>query len=129
MNKPEKIPAITKARTAWGEDVPDWVVALANECDRTSQNIAARRIDYSSAAVSQVINGKYSGDLKAVEQTVRGALMAVTVACPVLGELAADICLSHQKAPWSPHNPQRIAFFRACRDGCPHSRIGGSSNV
>lgn len=129
MNKPEKILAVAKAQAAWGESLPDWVLALASECDRTSQNTASKRIDYSSAAVSQVINGKYNGDLRAVEQAVRGALMAAIVACPVVGDLAADTCLSHQKTPWAPHNPQRIAFWRACRSGCPHSRIGGVSNA
>lgn len=122
----EKPSALGKAVVAWGEQIPDWIVALAQECDRTSQNIAAKRIDYSSAAVSQVINGKYSGDLTAIEQAVRGVLMAATVDCPVVGELASDACLAHQKASWSPHNPQRIAFYRACRQGCPHSRIGGA---
>lgn len=121
----EKLSALAKAQAAWGDRLPDWVAALARECDRTSQNLAAKRVDYSSTAVSQVINGKYSGDLTAIEQAVRGVLMAATVECPVVGALASDACLNHQRAPWSPHNPQRIAFYRACRQGCPHSRLGG----
>ena len=127
MNKPDKIPAVAKAQAAWGEAMPDWVLVLAQECDRTSQNAAAKRIDYSSAAVSQVINNCYKAPSTSIEQAVRGALMAAVVACPVVGDLAADTCLTHQKAPWAPHNPQRIAFWRACRGGCPHSRVGGGN--
>jgi hypothetical protein len=112
-----------KALAAWGEPLPDWIEALATACDRQSQNAVARRLGYSGAAVSLVLNHRYGRDLTAVEQAVRGALMATTVACPVVGELAADACNAHQRAPWAPHNPQRIAFYRACRDGCRHSRL------
>lgn len=126
MNKPDKLSAAARARAAWGDDAPAWILALAAECDRTSQKAAAIRIQYSAATVSLVIANTYTGDLTKVEQAVRGAFMAATVACPVVGDLAADTCLNHQKAPWAPHNPQRIAFFRACRGGCPNSRIGGN---
>jgi hypothetical protein len=118
--------ALDRARAAWGADVPAWVEALARACDGSSQSRVAKRIGYSAATLSYVLNFRYSGDLGAVEQAVKGALMAETVNCPVVGELASDACLGHQKAPWAPHNPQRIAFFRACRAGCPHSRAGGS---
>lgn len=118
---------VEKARTAWGDGAPDWIIALAAECDRTNQRAAATRMDYSAATVSLVLVGRYKGDLTAVEQAVRGAFMKATVDCPVVGELATDTCLKHQRASWSPHNPQRIAFYRACRGGCPHSRIGGDN--
>ncbi|MDA8230375.1 MAG: transcriptional regulator [Magnetospirillum sp.] len=114
--------ALARVKAAWGESMPDWVDALGRACDQASQSAVAKRIGYSAAAVSFVINAKYTGDLTAVEQAVRGALMAATVACPLVGELATDACLAHQRAAWAPHNPQRIAFYRACRSGCPHSR-------
>lgn len=126
MNRLEKLSAEARARVAWGDDLPAWILALAVECDRTSQKAAARRLGYSPATVSLVLANTYGGDLTKVEQAVRGAFMAATVACPVVGDLAADTCLNHQKAPWAPHNPQRIAFFRACRGGCANSRIGGN---
>jgi hypothetical protein len=121
--------ALDRAMSAWGETVPDWVQALAQECDRTNQTLVARQLSYSSAVVSNVISAKYAGNLVAVEQAVRGALMKATVHCPVVGELGADTCNTHQRAPWSPHNPQRIQFYRACRGGCAHSRIGGKADV
>lgn len=124
MSAPEKISALARARAAWGETLPDWIEVLAREADRTSQNAAAARIRYSAATVSHVLKAAYKGDITAVEQAVRGVLMAATVNCPVVGDLATDLCLRHQRASWAPHNPQRIQFYRACRDGCPHSRLG-----
>lgn len=127
MNAPvsstDKISALDRARAAFGEALPDWVEVLAREADRTSQNAVAVRIKYSAATVSHVLKAAYKGDITAVEQSVRGALMAVTVHCPVVGDLATDLCLRHQRAPWAPHNPQRIQFYRACRSGCRHSRL------
>lgn len=47
-----------------------------------------------------------------------------TVHCPILGELAADRCLTTQLEPFSAANPLRVALYRACRGGCPNSRLG-----
>lgn len=119
--------AIDRARAAWGEAIPDWMIALAEACDNQSQSAVAKQLGYSAALVSQVIGNKYGGGLTAVEQAVRGAFLAAIVDCPVVGELAADACNAHQRATWAPLNPTRISFFKACRSGCPHSRIGGSN--
>lgn len=117
--------ALARAQAAWGNP-PDWVRALADACDRATQTEVAKRIGRSAALVSNVLTAKYKGDLTAVEQVVRGALMNGVVDCPVVGELASDTCDQHQKAKWSPINPQRIAFYRACRAGCPHSRLASN---
>jgi hypothetical protein len=114
-----------RARAAWGGDIPDWVLALAKACDESSQSAVAKRIGKSGALVSTVLNKAYGAGLTAVEQVVRGALMSATVDCPAVGEMPADLCITHQRETWSPHNPQRIALYRACRAGCPHSRLGG----
>jgi len=121
--------AVDRAIAAWGESLPDWLEALARACDRQSQNTVAKKIGYSGALVSQVLNAKYGGGLTAVEQAVRGAFMSATVDCPIVGELAADVCNSHQRSPWAPHNPTRIAFFKGCRNGCPHSRVEGGKDA
>jgi hypothetical protein len=118
----ERVSAVTRSALTWGE-VPDWIAALASACDKASQAKVAKRLGYSPATVSYVLQAKYPGDLAAVEQAVRGALMATNVDCPVVGELAADQCLAHQRAAYSAVNPQRIAFYRACRSGCPNSRL------
>ncbi len=107
---------------------PDWVKALAIACDVSSQSAVARQLGYSPAVVSTVLANKYQGDLTAVEQAVRGALMAQTILCPVVGELSSQACNAHQRQPWAPHNPQRIQFYKACRAGCPHSRLNREQN-
>lgn len=122
MNAAAKTTAVLNARTAWGEDLPDWVRALAQACDRTSQKKLAQEIGYSATVVNQVIKGTYKGDLTAVESAVRGALLDYKVECPVLGELRAHHCLEHQRQPFSTANPQRIRLYRACRSGCPHAK-------
>ena len=123
MNAPAKTTNLQRAREAWGADVPDWVQALADECDRTSQRVAGRRIDYSAGLVCNVLKAKYNGDLRAVEQLVRGAFMAETVDCPVFGEMSSATCLGNQRAEWS----SRRAMILAACPTCPHSRTGGKS--
>lgn len=113
--------ALQNAHKAWGDTLPDWVKALATESDRTSQAAAGRAIGRSAALVNQVIKRSYKGDLKAVEPLVRGALMNEVVDCPVLGELATNVCLENQKAPFSSRNHIRVQLFRACKT-CPNRR-------
>jgi hypothetical protein len=123
MSKPATIPALDRARSAWGDALPDWVEALAIESDRTSQSKAAMRIGRSAATVSNVINNAYSAGLQGVEQLVRAALMSASVNCPVIGEMSSSACLENQNAEWS---ARRAMIQAACAAGCPHSRVGGS---
>jgi len=115
---------LDRARKAWGSPAPDWVEVLAGECDRTSQRAASNRIRYSSGLVCNVLQAKYTGDLTAVEQAVRGALMSATVDCPVVGVVSAEACISHQRRGFSTASPQSARLSRAC-PACPHSRSGG----
>jgi hypothetical protein len=117
-----------KAAAAWGE-APDWVRELAGLADRDGLNGAAARIGYSPATTSQVINAKYLGDLAKVEERVRGALMGLSVDCPVVGELSRDQCLDWQKKPYAPTSAHRVRMFHACRAGCPHARIKGGDDA
>lgn len=114
--------AIQKAQTAWGDELPDWVHALATECSATSQKATAGRIGYSPAVVNTVLARTYKGDLTAVQQAVEGALLSATVMCPVAGDIPANVCLEYQRRPLVPTNSQRVRMFRACRNGCRHSR-------
>jgi DNA-binding transcriptional regulator YdaS (Cro superfamily) len=101
----------------------DWIDILDRECRRSSQKRAAERLGYSAAVVNQVLKGTYKGDLSAVEQAVRGALLDLKLNCPVCGDLPAQKCLEYQRLPFAATNPQRVQLYRACRSGCPHSRI------
>lgn len=124
--------ALARMEAAWGPDAPDWVRALAEECERTSQRVAATAIGYSPAAVSNVLKARYGrdgygGDLRAVEQAVRGALMGAEIDCPELGPIPAHGCLEWQRraATLITTNPLRLRMYRACRS-CPRARIGGN---
>jgi hypothetical protein len=119
---------LAKARAAWGELLPDWVQELALLAGQTSQRLAAERIGYSQAVVSHVFTNSYTGDLKRVEEKVRGALMGLVVQCPILGEVGRDRCLDEQKMPRSATSSIRSKLYRACRNGCPHSRLIGEGN-
>ena len=115
--------SVERVRQYWGAALPDWIETLAEACDATSQNKVAAHIGYSAATVSCVIGNRYTGDMVAVRQAVEGALLRTFVNCPVLGELRADRCLAEQRKPLSASNPQRVRLYRACRAGCPHSRL------
>ena len=105
----------------------DWIEILAAECARTSQKRAANLIGYSTPTVNQVLKGTYNkgrkGGMSAGELAVKGALMRMTVDCPVIGALPANRCLEYQRLPFAATNPQRVQLYRACRSGCPHSRL------
>ena len=122
----EKITFVLKATAAWSP-APDWVICLAGEADRIGQPATAKRIDYSAATVSQVISNSYRGDLRRVEQMVRGALMGAVVDCPVKGEMGLNVCLKWQDKPFAATSADRTRMYHACRSGCPHSKHGGGS--
>jgi hypothetical protein len=102
-----------------------WMERLRGECARTSQAHVARRIGYSATVLHHVLHGTYKGNLSQVQKAVEGALMGATVECPVLGDLPSNRCLTIQAQPFAATNPTRVALYRACRNGCRHSRLGG----
>lgn len=111
---------LARARAAWGEP-PAWVLVLAEACTATSQSTVARQIGYSPATVSQVLSNSYRGDLARVAGVVRGALMAETLECPVLGEIGRDRCLDEQKQPFRATSALRAQLWHTCKI-CPHAR-------
>lgn len=121
----DALPAIDRARAAWGEALPDWVLVLAERCDASSQAKVAKEIGYSGAVVSHVLKAAYTGDMAKVEKAVRGAFLAATVDCPVLGDIGGNECLGHQRRKFAMTNHIRVALYRACHGGCRHSQKGG----
>ncbi len=75
---------LERAGRAWGQPLPEWMRALAEACDEGTQARAVRAIGYSPPTVNQVLARTYKGNLEAIEGAVRGAYLAMTVACPVL---------------------------------------------
>ncbi|MEQ5870221.1 hypothetical protein J4E08_09955 [Sagittula sp. NFXS13] len=114
--------ALDKATSGWGVDMPAWVRALAEECDRTSQNKAAARIGRSGSLVSTVLANKYGGSTDVVEDLVRGALMSETVSCPMLGAIDKKTCHDWRKRAgrFSARNTRAVQMFRAC-SRCPRN--------
>ncbi|WP_291295351.1 hypothetical protein [Elioraea sp.] len=112
------------ARAAWGAATPDWIDVLATACDATSQTAVAQRLGISGSAVNAALRNRYPAETVRIEQRVRGVLMRATVACPVLGELASDLCLEWQgKAETFQDTGQlRRRMFAACRR-CARSRF------
>jgi hypothetical protein len=114
---------VASARAAWGDALPIWVTVLADMATRSSLTKTARRIGYSAALVSNVIANKYPAGTDRIEAKVRGALMNETVICPILGEIGRDHCLDEQGMTNRATSSIRSKLYRACRSGCPHSRI------
>lgn len=108
-------------RRKWGANPPEWIVVLAEECDRTGQTKAAKRLGTSSAVVNQALQNKYPGRMDTLEQRVRGELMNKVLACPVLGEISARRCLDEQARPFLSSNALRLRLTRACAI-CPNRR-------
>lgn len=120
------ISAVTRpveiARLAWGEQLPDWVQRLAVECEATSQNAVAKRLGRSASLISNVLRAKYPGDMGAVEDIVRGALMAAIVACPIRGDMPTHVCRAwrDKSKRFAGNNADRVMMFRAC-NRCPRN--------
>lgn len=120
-----KLDNVAKATEAWG-NIPEWVLSLAEACNAQTQAAVSRQLGYSAAVVSQVLSNSYQkGDIGRFEQAVRGALMAETVRCPVMGDLSRNACVSWQRKPFAATNSHRVRMYQACRSNCPHSRITG----
>ncbi len=108
-------------RDHWGASPPDWIAVLAEECDRAGLRPTAHRIGMSASVVNETLRHKYKGRLDNVEAKVRGAFMGSTVQCPVLDEIAVDLCIENQRRRFSSSNPTRVALHRACQT-CKHNR-------
>ncbi|WP_421793423.1 helix-turn-helix domain-containing protein [Hydrocarboniphaga effusa] len=100
---------------------PVWMDVLRKAVEASSQGAVGERIGYSGSAVSAVLGGKYTASLKAFQKAVEGGLMNSKVRCPVLEDIPQNECLKHQRRPFAATNPRRVALYRACRTGCPHS--------
>ncbi|SFQ13804.1 hypothetical protein SAMN05421853_10282 [Roseivivax halotolerans] len=121
---------VEAARDAWGSALPDWIEALAAECDRTSQNQVATRLGKSGALVSQVLRARYPARLDPIEELVRGILMKATVDCPALGRLPLNECQAWRRkaTAFQGSNTLRVQMYRACHR-CPIFKNGGTTDA
>jgi hypothetical protein len=107
---------VERARAAWGEDAPAWVMSLARECAASSQNKVAGLMGWSGSAISQVLKRQYPGDLNAVEDSFQGAFEGAVIDCPATGTMPTNECRSwrEKSRQLSSHNPERVKMYRAC---------------
>lgn len=102
-----------------------WLDALRSACAQRSQSAVARQLGVSTGMISQALKGLYKGDVDRLRTLVEGVLQTQTVACPVLDNLPKNKCLEYQardpKLTFG--NPVILQFYRACRSGCPHSKL------
>lgn len=114
---------VETAQAFWGNELPDWVLLLAQECARSSQADVARKIRRSPSLVSAVLRRRYEGDLEAVEDVVRGALERATIDCPARGEIGRHTCRDWMAMAkvYIPVNSERIRMHDACTR-CPRFR-------
>lgn len=101
---------------------PDVKEALQQAVVRfTSQVKVAQELGVSSAVVSTLLKDKYTGDVAAMEERIRGKFLGATVLCPVQGTLSKASCLDNQALPMAFTNPIRAALGRACKK-CHHRK-------
>ncbi|WP_304635510.1 LacI family DNA-binding transcriptional regulator [Pseudoalteromonas sp.] len=103
-----------------------WLGILQAEVERQGMRTVAQKLGVSKATVSQVMNGKYKASTRTIQKRVEGVFMASVVDCPILDEIPINICLEHQARKFAATNHVRVALYKACRNGCPHSKICGS---
>lgn len=118
MIAPEfKSAPMENARAAWGDDLPDWVEWLAQECAATSQGAVARILGRNPSLVSQILHRKYAASYRPLEELVRGRLMREMVQCPARQFIPKDECQDWRKkaVKFSGHNSERVRMMRACR--------------
>lgn len=120
MTPETDITALEKASRAWGSEMPDWVRALAAACDETSQSKVAKALVNSPTVISRVLGRTYPGNMKKIEEKVRGRFLSEQVRCPVLQDISRQRCIAEQEKKLSAQNPLRVRLYRACRGGCPH---------
>ncbi|WDR00721.1 transcriptional regulator [Devosia sp. J2-20] len=118
-----------KATEAFDGNPPEWIVALAARADLTGLDGAAEAIGYSGSLVSTVLRNIYKGDVGRVEEKVRGALLGLTVDCPVIGEMSRHTCLDWQGKPKAATSALRMRMYHACRNNCPHFRPKGGTDA
>lgn len=106
-------------RAAWGKAAPEWIVMLAECCDKSNQSAIARKLGVSGSMINQALKNSYAGRLDRLEQKVRGELMHETVSCPVLAEITKRRCLDEQNRPHASTNALRVELRRAC-PRCPN---------
>lgn len=74
-----------KAKLAWGNELPDWVKALAEYANQFGSIKTGVKIGRSRTAVSLIIRNKYNYSHKPIKALVQKQIM--TMSCPLVGDV------------------------------------------
>lgn len=115
---------VQKVMQAWGADVPEWILVLAEQCDASNQKSVAKAMNYKPATINLVLANKWTASLTNIEQAFKGAFEHATVSCPVpgYGELPVHECLANQRKPYTNGNHTEVQRYVYCSGQCEHSR-------
>jgi DNA-binding transcriptional regulator YdaS (Cro superfamily) len=80
-----------------------------------SQSKVAKRLGYSSTAISQALSNSYGGSLDILLTMVEEVYGTRVVSCPVLGEIVFPQCVLERRRPFSTSNPHRVKMYKACK--------------
>jgi len=100
----------------------DWMKVLRGHVERDGMRKVSQQLGRSKGCISDVLARKYKADTKRIEERVRGVFMNKKIECPQLGEISPAACQDWQQKPFAATNPERVAVYRACRNGCPNFR-------
>ncbi|EJK2116150.1 helix-turn-helix transcriptional regulator [Vibrio navarrensis] len=108
-----------------------WLDALKAEIEKpgNSQNKVAKELGISTSKLSQTLRGVYPGSVEDIRIKVEGMYLTRTVTCPVKGDIPIHECADNQQRPFSSSNRERVRLFKACRSGCPHSKLEQTTNT
>lgn len=103
----------------------NWLEVLRLACETATKAAVARQLGVSPAMVGLALKGEYKGNIARLQTLVEGSLMSQTVTCPVLGDLRKDRCQDYQNRDpkFAAASPVIMRLYRACRSGCPHSKL------
>lgn len=118
------VASMTRARDAWGAAMPAWVKALAEECDRTSQEKAARRIGTTGSTINMVLGKKYRAGTDRIERKVRALLMHETCHCPFYrAEIRKADCDTWRARKSPTYSPQAFRLWQSCQTCLENQQI------
>lgn len=106
---------LATAMAAWGDELPDWVRALAQAAQRLTAAGAAREIGRDQMVVHRILRRTYDGSYARAEALVRARIIQA-VDCPVLGRIDETRCRRIRTDPRPPTSSHlAIQTWRACK--------------
>lgn len=93
----------------------DRMKLLREMCEKHTQAEVARRLDYTSSTICQILSGKYEGNPERVLTRCEEVYGSSTIDCPYLGVISTGKCAEMRKRPPTAVNPDWVKMVRRCR--------------